>query len=95
MTPILFGSLLDDSKEAELATLRAQLQDLEKHKEVKEALEKQLLQKDEKYGHLLGEKDQEIVRLSESHQVAIKQVSDEKDAKLKKLEGQIQNSVQM
>jgi len=68
---------------------------LEKLNETVEVLQTQLLEKDEKYGHLLEEKDGEIARLAESHQAELKQATDDKEANLRKLEIQIQNSVQM
>ena len=60
-----------------------------------EALQQQLLQKDEKYGKLLEEKEDEMTKQLEGQQAKFKEASEERDGKLKKLETQLQNTVQM
>ena len=82
-------------KNTEIEELQAQVAEFQKLKTTVESLQQQLLQKDEKYGKLLEEKEDEMARQLQGQQTKFKEASEEREGKLKKLETQLQNTVQL
>lgn len=79
-------------KDEEIQGLYAQLKEFES---LRDSLQSQLLQKDEKFGKLLEEKDGETARALEAQQAKFQADNEEKATKLKKLESQHENTAQL
>jgi DNA repair exonuclease SbcCD ATPase subunit len=93
----LFQSMLDEAlSQVKIKELEEELKNFEEVRKQLGALESQLLQKDQKFGALIEEKEGELARLSKEREEAshqLQQVAEEKDGKIKKLETQLRNAL--